>query len=161
MPHTISRTYGVQTVIDIQPSNGATVLTFQPGQTATLPGDHPDRETILREAERSLRGRKPVGVIVDEGGRLIELSPAQHTLVRSLRDDEDGDRLVVACWGFGPITYLRRGHLEWDRITATLGNAVASRNLVWLANRTRMVQGETEIWWEILDVRPDEAVGHQ
>src|SRR3954451_3242946 len=79
----------------------APFLTFPDGLVVTLPADHRDRDPILREAERSLRGRQPVGVLADETGRLIEIAHAYQSAVRYVRDDEEDDRrVVVAFWGF-------------------------------------------------------------
>jgi hypothetical protein len=110
---------------------------------------------MLREAERGLQQRRPVGVMVDGDGRLLELSPTHDTGVCSVREDEeDRSRLAVWFWGYSPVCYLTREHPEFDRIRATLEQAAASGSRVWLANRMHLVEGETETWWKILDVRP-------
>jgi hypothetical protein len=153
MLDTSSQTYGIQIVADMQPCDGAVAIAFQNGTAATLPADHPDREAILREAERSRSGGRPVGVIVDEAARLVELSPTHQTAVRSVRD-EDSSRVMVAFWGYSPICYLTHDHPEFGRIRTTLVEATASGSQVLLANHRHMIQGETEIWWKILDVRP-------
>ena len=53
---------------------------------------------------------------------------------------------------------LTREAPEFDRIRATLGQAAASGGRVWLANRMHLVAGEPEVWWQILDVRPCDAL---
>jgi hypothetical protein len=155
MVGTASRVFGVETVRTVQPCDGASVVTFQSGLAARVPPDHPDWERILREAERSLGRRSPVGVLVSGDGRLLELSPTHETGVRSVREDvEDKGRVAVWFWAYSPVCYLTRDHPEFDRIRATLEQAAASGSRVYLANRMRPVEGEAEIWWEILDVRP-------
>jgi hypothetical protein len=151
--------FDIQIVTGIQPSNGALVVSFGSGLIARLPPDHPDRDGMLYEAEFSLKERTPVGMMMDADGRLLELSHAHDTGVHSVREDEeDNTRLAVWFWGYSPVCYLTRDHPEFERIRATLEQAAASGGRVWLANRMRMVEGETEIWWKILDVRPVEAI---
>jgi hypothetical protein len=156
---TTTQVFEIQTVRSIEPSNGAPVVVFGSGLVARLPPDHPDRDRMLREAADSLRQRRPVGVLVNGEGRLLELSHAHDTSVRSLREDEeDSSRLAVWFWEFSPVCYLTRDHPEFDRIRPTLEQAAASGSRVWLANRMQLVEGETEIWWKILDVRPVESI---
>src|SRR5262249_37649690 len=102
---------------------------------------------------------RPVGLIVDGEGQILELSHVYDTSVDSIREDEeDRSRLVVWCWDYSPVCYLTRDHPDFDRIRATLDHAAASGRRVWLANRMRLVESETEIWWKILDVRPIESL---
>jgi hypothetical protein len=156
---TTPQVFDIQTVRTLRPANGALALTFQSGLVAWLRPDHPDRDALLRDGEDSIRQGLPVGVMVDGEGRLLELSPTFATGVRSVREDEeDPSRLAVWCWEFSPVCYLTRNHPEFERIRATLAEAAGSGRQVWLANRMHLVEGETEIWWKILDVRPMEAL---
>src|SRR5262245_3663752 len=156
---TTPQVFDIQTVRAIQPVNGALVVTFGSGLVARLPPDHPDRDRMLREAEYSLQQRSPVGVVVNGDEHLLELSHAHETGVRSVREDEeDRSRLAVWLWDYSPICYLTRDHPEFDRIRTTLAQAAASGGRVWLANRMHLVEGQTEIWWQILDVRPSDAL---
>ena len=68
--------------------------------------------------------------------------------------EEDEGRLPIWFWAFSPVCYLTRDHPEFDRIRATLERAAASGSRMWLANGMHPVEGETEVWWKILDVRP-------
>jgi hypothetical protein len=155
MPGTTPQVFDIQTVRTIQTSNGALVVAFGSGLVARFPPDHPDRDRMLREAEDSLRQGRPVGVMVNGDGRILELSHAHETCVDSIREDEeDKSRLAVWFWEYSPVCYLTREHPEFDRIRATLEQAAASGSRVWLANRMHLVEGTTEIWWKILDVRP-------
>jgi hypothetical protein len=70
------------------------------------------------------------------------------------RDDEDDpSRVKVAFWGFSAVCYLQRDHPEFGRILGTLAAAVGSPAQVWFANRSWPLEGETEVWNAILDVR--------
>jgi hypothetical protein len=96
-----------------------------------------------------------VGVLADGEGRLIELSHAHQAPVRSVAEDpEDHSRLVVWFWGYSPVCLPTPDHPAIGRIRTTLERAVASGQQVWVANWRHMIEGETEIWWKILDVRP-------
>jgi hypothetical protein len=142
------------TVADIQPANGAVTILFDNGLAATLLAQHPDRDLIRRQAEISLRERQPVGVLVDGAGCLVDLNHTYQVTIREVRDMEDDARRVqVGCWGFGPVCYLMRQHPEFDRIRTILNEAAASGAPVRLANRTWVVEEETELWHQILDVR--------
>jgi hypothetical protein len=156
---TVPQVFDIQPVATVQAANGAMMVTFPSGLVARIPPDHPDRDRMLREAECSQQQRRPVGLLVDGEGRLLELQAAHDTGVRSLRDDEaDPGRLAVWCWAYSPVCYLTRDHPEFDRIRATLAAAAVSGGRVSLANHMHMVEGEREVWWKILDVRPlDEA----
>jgi hypothetical protein len=156
---TTSQVFDNQTVSTIQPSNGAFAVAFGSGLVARFPPDHPDRDRMLLEAESSLRECRPVGVMVNGDGRLLELSHAHETSVRSVREDEeDSSRLAVWFWEYSPVCYLTREHPGFDRIRALLEQAAASGGRVWLANRMHLTQGETEVWWIILDVRPTQPL---
>jgi hypothetical protein len=156
---TTARVFGIQTVSAIQPSNGTLVVAFRSGLVARFPPDHPDRDKMVREAEDSLQQRRPVAIIVNGEGWILELTHAHETGVASLREDEeDTNRLAVWFWEYSPVCYLTREHPEFDGIQTTLEQAAATGSRVWLANRMHLVEGETEIWWQILDVRPVESL---
>src|SRR4051794_14763227 len=137
--------FDIQTVSTVQPSNGARVVGFDGGLVARLPPDHADRDRILFDAQDSLRRRRPVGVVLDSSGGILELTHAHETGVDSVQeDDEDKTRLAVWCWEFSPVCYLTRDHPESNRIRETLEQA-ASGGRVWLANHARRVESETEV----------------
>jgi hypothetical protein len=147
--------YDIQTVTEIQSGTSDVKLTFQSGLTANLSVNHPDRDLILREAERSLCHRDPVGVMVDAAGTLVDLEHAQQVAVRYVEDDaEDSNRLQVAFWGYCAICYLTRDHPEFERMRATLVEAAVRGEEVWFANRTWPVEGEAESWNKIMVIRP-------
>jgi hypothetical protein len=159
MRGTTSQVFDIQRVRTIQSSNGALVVVLGSGLVARFPPDHPDRDRMLREAEDSMQPGRSVAVLVGGAGHLLELSHAQDTRVNSFREDgEDPGRLAVWCWEFSPVCYLTRDHPEFDRIRRALAEAAGSGRRVWLVNRMHLVEGDTEIWWKILDVCPAEAL---
>ena len=151
---TTLQVFKIQIVRTFEPSNGDWLVGFGNGLTGRLQPDHPDREEIRREAERSLQQQRPVGVLLNGEGRILELSHAHETAVASVREEEqDGRRLAVWFWEYSPVCYLTRDHPEFDRIRATLAEAARTGRRVWLANRMHLVEEESEAWWQILDVR--------
>ena len=159
MLETARQVLDIQTVSTIQPSNSAMAVGFGNGLVTRVPPGHSDGDNMLREATSSLEQGRPVGVMASGNGLLLELSHAHDTAVRSMREDEeDKSRLAVWLWEYSPVCYLTRDHPEFDRIRATLEQAAASGTRVWLANHMHMVEGEAEVWWKIMDVRPIESL---
>jgi hypothetical protein len=59
------------------------------------------------------------------------------------------------------MCYLAKDHPEFDRLHASLAAAAGTPAQLWVANYSQMVkdeptsdEGEFEIWWKIMDVRP-------
>ena len=105
--------------------------------------------------QSSLQSGAPVGLLVNEAGELIELNYTHQSAVRHVHPDEDDpNRLLIEFWAYSPICYLTRDHPEFERIKNTLEHAVVTEEQVILANYPHMVEGETETWWKILDIRP-------
>jgi hypothetical protein len=155
MPITTTAVYEIQPVAEIHPSPSCTQIAFRNGLVGSLDAAHPGYRLMLVQAESSLRAGRPVGVVLDPLGRIADLNDAHDTAVRSLRDDpEDSNRLEVAFWGYSPICYLTRDHPEFGRLRSTLAEAEAAGTTVWVANHSQMVEGATEVWWKIMDVRP-------
>jgi hypothetical protein len=151
--------YAIQVVTAIQSGDGGTELTFQDGSVAAVAAMHPDYDFLLIEARWSVDTGRPVGLILDERGVVLDLNHTWDSSVRRIRDDpEDSSRLEVGFWGYSPVCYLTRDHPDFERIRATLAEAAAAGTMVWLANRSHMVEGETEIWHKLMDVRPISAV---
>jgi hypothetical protein len=159
MVATTTSVFDIQTVRAVQPSNGAVVITFASGLVGSVPQNDPDRDKILYEAEYSLQRPWPVGVVMDGEGHILDLNHANESLVDRIRqDEEDPSRFMVCFWASSPVCYLTLDHPEFDRIRATLEQAIATGTRVWLANHMHMVEGETEIWWKLMGVRPIEWV---
>jgi hypothetical protein len=156
---TAVQVYDIQIVTDVQPRDGEVELTFHSGLKARFSTDHPYRNLFLLQADGSWRHAMPVGVIVDPNGRVVDLSYAHGVSVAHIKDDEeDSTRVYVGFWGYCAVCYLTRDHPEFERIQATLKAAAASKSRVWFANETDLIEGETEIWSRIMDVRPIEPL---
>ncbi len=152
--------YDLRVITAIEPGEGSVLLTFQGGERATVPTDHPDLKLILAEAERSSEWGSPVGLILDPAGRVLDLSHTHESCVRRIEDDSEGpNRLAVGFWSFCAVCYLTRDHPDFERIRKTLTEAVATDKPVVFANETWPLEGETEIWNKIMDVRPVEVPG--
>jgi hypothetical protein len=154
MAKTTAVLHDIRLLTAIQPGGGSVNLTLQGGLTAVLAGDHPDYDLIIQEAERSLEWQQPVGIILDAEGRILDLSHTHESLVRRFEEDEDGKRLAIGFWAFCAVCYLVHDHPDFERIVRTLTEAVATGQPVVFANETWPIEGETEIWQKILDVRP-------
>jgi hypothetical protein len=68
-------------------------------------------------------------------------------------DEEDPSRLLVEFWAYSPICYLTKDHPDFERLKQTLECAAATDEPVSFANHRHMVEGETETWWKLMDVR--------
>jgi hypothetical protein len=124
------------------------------GLSVCLRAEHPDYERMLRQARSSLASGEPVGFMVGETGALQELNYTHQSAVRHVRrDDDDASRLMVAFWAYSPICYLQKSHPEFERIKHTLEQAIANNEQVILANHMHPVEGETETWCSMMDVR--------
>jgi hypothetical protein len=153
--YTIHPTYDIQRVREVRPCDGGTQLVFLTGLSVCLWKEHPEYERILHQARSSLQYGAPVGLMTGETGELVELNYTHQSAVRHVRPDEDDpSRLMVEFWAYSPICYLTKDHPEFERIKHTLERAATMDEQVLVANHMRMVEGETETWWKIMDVRP-------
>jgi hypothetical protein len=158
MAQTRGQRFEIVGISDVREAEGSVQFSFQGGLTATLPTTHPDKELFLLEADLCRRYQRPVGVVVDEVGHLVDLNHTADVSVRRLGEDEDDpNRLVVGFWGFSAVCYLVRDHPNFERIRTTLEEAAATGSRVWFANYTWPEKSETEIWNRIMDVRPVQA----
>ncbi len=160
MPVTTSFAFDVRAVARVQRCAGAVELTFQDGSLARLEATHPHFDTLLALVESG--SRRPIGLTLDSSGGVVDLNEAHDVTVRYIRETEETpDRLKVAFWGFSPLCYLAKDHPEFERIRAMLAAAAGTPARLWVANHSQMVKdepaaddGEFEIWWKIMDVRP-------
>jgi hypothetical protein len=95
-----------------------------------------------------------VGIL---GSLIVKSVPEQSDLTPGF-PEEDSNRLAVWCWEFSPVCYLTWDHRKFDRIRTTLEQVASSGGRVWFANWMRLVEDDTEIWWQILDAQPVEAL---
>jgi hypothetical protein len=154
MNQTMHQTYDVQHVREIRPCDGGIQVVFSSGFSACVRKDDPECDSLLQQARSSLQHGVPVGSVVSDTGTLVELNATYQSAVRRVKSDEDDpSRLMVEFWTYGPICYLATAHPEFDRIKQTLENAAATDEQVIFANHRQMVEGETETWWKLLDVR--------
>jgi hypothetical protein len=161
MPVTTSVLFDIRPIVRVQRQAGRVQLTFRDGSVAHLEEAHPHFGTLMVFVDSESEQGRPVGVMLDASGRVIDLNEAHDVTVRYIRENQDTpDRLKVALWGFSPMCYLARDHPEYDRICSTLGAAAGTPTRLWVTNHSQMVQdeptteGEFEIWWKIMDVRP-------
>jgi len=152
--------YTIEAVKDIQLDRDQATIRFRSGLTACFSLQHPDAKIFLYDAQWSLEfPQRPVGVLVDGSGQVVDLEIAHHVTVRWVRDCEEAPaRILLAFWGFSPVCYLAKDHPEFDRIYTTLTAAQASDQRIWFAKRTHALESETETWFKILDVRPQPVV---
>jgi hypothetical protein len=148
-------TYDIQFVAAVDACDGGARLRFRNGAAALVPATHPDHDLFLLLVDHSLRLGCPVGFVLDPAGSVLDLNSTYQSAVQCVRDDpEDANRLEVWLWAFSPVCHLTRDHPEFARILATLKDAAASGSLVWFANCSRLIEGETLTWHKLLDVRP-------
>jgi hypothetical protein len=154
MPQVIHPTYDIQRVREVQPCDGGTQVVFETGRSACVRKEHPDYERLLHQARGSLQYRTPAGLMISDAGELVELTDTRQSAVRQVRpDEEDLSRLLVEFWAYSPICYLTKDHPDFERLAQTLERAAATDKPVTFANHRHMVEGETETWWKLMDVR--------
>jgi hypothetical protein len=154
--------HDIRPVAEVAPVEGGLRITFRDGTTAFLDGSHSNFELLRIHAVSNQGGAVPVGVVLDADGGIVDLNTAHDASVQFVQEvPEDNNRLKVAFWGYSPVCYLSREHPEFDRLYSTLTAAAGTRTMLWVANYSEMVEdqpktpdGEYEIWWKIMDVRP-------
>jgi hypothetical protein len=136
-------------------------ITFADGSVAHLDASHPHYEVLRVHAEHS-RGRpRPVGVVLEPGNHVADLNTAHDTTVRQVRElPANRDRLEVTFWGYSPVCGLMRDQPEFERIYATLSEAVTTGRTVWVVTHTADVvedgpdeEGSVAFLPKIMDVR--------
>jgi hypothetical protein len=158
----MSLVYDIRLVTAVNPVNGGLEIIFRGGTVAFLLSGHPNFEILRLHAESQLGQPVPLGLLLDADSRVIDLNIAHDTSVQSIQEcPEDPNRLKVAFWGYSPVCYLTRDHPDFDRIRATVWRAAGTRTMLWVVHHSEMVadepktqDGEFEVWWKILDVRP-------
>jgi len=150
----IHTTYDIQHVREVLPCDGGTQVVFASGLAVCVRKEHPEYERFLHQARSSLQYGVPVGLMVSDAGGLVQLNHTHQSAVRQVRPDEDDlSRLMVEFWAYSPICYLTNDHPEFDRIKQILERAALMDEQVLFANYQQMVEGETETWWKLMDVR--------
>jgi hypothetical protein len=149
-------------VVDVIAADGGVQILFEDGSSGFLDATHPHFAVCRLNAE-SRRGRSmPVGVALDADGRVVDLNAAHDTPVRYIRAFAmDRNCCEVAFWAYSPTCCLCRDHPDFERLHATLAEAVGKPKLLWVATHSQeMVEGEPDedglipAYPKILDVRP-------
>jgi hypothetical protein len=160
MSVTTTLSFDIRRITGVQILAGGLEVVFSDGSRALLESSHPQFDILRINAEARCSESMPVGVVLEGGGRIVDLHAAHDVRVRSVCEDStDAGRLVVAFWGYSPICYLTRDHPEFERLRSTLSTAASTSKKVWIANHSTMmttdpvgdVEGET--WWKLMDVR--------
>jgi hypothetical protein len=158
---TTALAYSIRLIEDVSRSDGGARVEFRDGTRANLESGQANFEHLLWLAEWS-RSSRPVGVVLDASGRILDLNAAHDTGVAWLRE-APADRGVfrVAFWAYSPICALTRAHPEFDRIHATLVAAAGTPQQLWVATHSQETvpdgpdeEGLSAALPKILDVRP-------
>jgi hypothetical protein len=133
---TTAAAYSIRLIDDISRSDAAACITFRDGFRAPLEFSQRNSEQLLWLAEWS-RGSRPVGVVTDPVGRILDLNVAHETGVAWVREfPTDRSRFRVAFWAYSPLCGLTREHPEFDRIYATLTAAAGKPGQLWVATHS-------------------------
>src|SRR6266581_2580255 len=76
--------FEMQPIQDVRRTADAVWLTFRDGSVARLDHDHPNFDVLMIYVESDWRRSRPVGVIMDPSGRVLDLGAA-HDTPRPLR----------------------------------------------------------------------------
>jgi hypothetical protein len=150
-----------QPIQDVRRTSEAVWVTFRDGTVAHLDRTHPHFDTLMVYIESDLRRSRPVGVVMDSSGRILDLGAAHDTPVRSVEAfPNDSGRFLVGFWAYSPVCALTRDQSEFDRLHATLNKAIKTGQLVWVVTHSQeVVEGEPDddglisAYPKILDVR--------
>jgi hypothetical protein len=161
MSVTTASAYAIRLIAEVSRSDRGARIAFRDGSVARLESGHPNFGHLLWLAEWS-RPDRPVGVVTDAKGRIIDLNAAHDTGVAWVRAfPTDPGRFRVAFWAYSPICGLTREHPEFDRIHATLTAAAGTPQQLWVATHTEETveeepdeEGLIAALPKILDVRP-------
>jgi hypothetical protein len=151
--------YAIVVVAAAEPSGGVLCLRFCDGTRAVLRTDHPDYEIMVHSIRWSIEDGRPVGIVIEATGEVVDLRRADESTLRWVRPDEEDPRyLDVALWGFSPACCLLYDHPEFERIRTTLAEALASGREVWFATRSELFESNTGLCHNLMDARPSGAV---
>jgi hypothetical protein len=154
--------FKIQPIRDVRWTAEAAYITLLDGSLARLECHHPNFDILRIYVESDLRRQRPVGVVLDPSGKVIDLGAAHDTTVHWLRAiATDPTRFAVAFWAYSPICCLTRDHPDFERIHATVTEAAGTSQLVWVATHSKEVvedepdkDGLRAALPKILDVRP-------
>jgi hypothetical protein len=158
---TTAPAYSIRLIDEVTRADGGACVTFRDGTLARLESSQANFEHLHWLAEWS-RPNRPVGVVTDATGRIIDLNAAHQTGVAWVRDvPANHGRLRVALWAYSPICALTREHPEFDRIHATLTAAGGTQQQCWVVTHSEETvddepdeEGLIAALPKIMDVRP-------
>jgi hypothetical protein len=147
---------------DVRRTADAVWITLRDGTFARLDFNHPHFDLLMVCVESDLRRCRPVGIAMDSSGRVIDIGAAHDTPVRSIQAFPDDRTLFqVSFWAYSPVCGLSRDQPEFERIYATLTQAVNSSQMLWVVTHSQEVlEGEVDedglvpAYPKIMDVRP-------
>jgi hypothetical protein len=153
--------FKIQPIQDVRRTTDAVWITFSDGSVARLDLDHPNFDVLMIYVESDLRRSRPVGVIMDPSGRVLDLGAAHDTLVRSVGEfPNDPTRFLVGFWAYSPVCALTRDQPEFERIHDTLLKAAMNAQMVWVVTHLQdVVEGEPDedclipAYPKIMDIR--------
>jgi hypothetical protein len=158
---TTALAYSIRRIDAINRADGDVRVAFHDGSVACLEARHANFEHLLWLAEWS-RPSRPVGVVTDSAGRILDLNAVHDTGVAWVRAfPSDDSRFRVAFWAYSPICGLTREHPEFERIHATLLSAARMQEQLWVATHSEDTmddepdeEGSRAALPKIMDVRP-------
>jgi hypothetical protein len=120
--------FKMQPIQDVRRTADAVWIAFRDGSVARLDLDHSSFDVLMIYVESDLRRSRPVGVIMDPSGRVLDLGAAHDTPVRSIQEFPNApSRFQVGFWAYSPVCALTRDQPEFERIHATLTKAVKTQ----------------------------------
>jgi hypothetical protein len=156
--------YRVQSIRNLGRTDRGTAVTFSDGSVGFLDAGHPNYDTLLIHAEHGLRrtDHAPVGVVIENGGHIVDLGTAHDTPVYWVREfPNDPTRFRVAFWAYTPLCALTRDHPEFDRVFRTLTAAAGTPQMVWVVPHSEDTvedepdeDGLVSALPKVMDVRP-------
>jgi hypothetical protein len=154
-------TCSIRLIDEVRRSDAGARIAFRDGSIACLESRHVNFEHLLWLAEWSCSSR-PVGIVTDATGRILDLNAAHDTGVAWIREfSTDPGRCRVAFWAYSPICGLTREHPEFERIHATLTAAAGTPQPFWVATYSEETvddepdeEGLVAALPKIMDVRP-------
>lgn len=160
---TMNMVLKMQAIKDVQRGPDSVSITLRDGSIALLDLNYPNFANLIICVESELRRHRPVGLVMDTSGRIIDIGAAHDTQVRSVvQFPNDPSRFQVGFWAYSPVCGLTRDQPEFERILATLTEAVKTMQMVWVVTHSRDVvedvrdeDGLIPAYPKILDVRPD------
>jgi hypothetical protein len=165
MPITTASTNSIRLIDAVSRADGGVKVAFRDGSVAWLDPNQTNFQHLLWLAEWS-RPSRPIGVVTDAAGRILDLNAAHETGVAWVREyPTDRDRFRVAFWAYSPVCGLTREQPDFDRIFATLTAAAGTQQPLWVVTHSEETvedepdaEGLIAALPKIMDVRPTSSL---